>query len=119
MGGPQRVGLRSRGDSSQCGTTCVYSRWARRLVTRGLAITPVIVVAALYGDTGTTKLLILSQVILSMQLPFAVVPLVQFVASRDKMGPHAISRPAAALAFFVAAVIVMLNAKLLWDVAVG
>ena len=94
-------------------------KWARRLVTRGAAIAPVVVVAALFGDAGTTKLLILSQVILSMQLPFAVIPLVQFVSSRDKMGAHAISRPVAALAFVVAAVIVVLNAKLLWDVAAG
>jgi len=94
-------------------------RWARRLLTRGVAITPVILVAALYGDSGTTKLLILSQVILSMQLPFAVIPLVQFVASRDKMGVHAISRPTAALAFAVATVIIALNAKLLWDVIAG
>jgi manganese transport protein len=94
-------------------------RWARRLLTRGVAITPVIIVAAVFGDAGTTKLLILSQVILSMQLPFAVIPLVQFVSSRDKMGAHAISRPTAVLAFVVAGVIVMLNAKLLWDVMAG
>src|SRR4029078_6833773 len=55
--------------------------WARRLLTRGIAIVPVIVVTALYGDSGTSKLLILSQVVLSMQLPFAVIPLVQFVSS--------------------------------------
>jgi Mn2+/Fe2+ NRAMP family transporter len=55
-------------------------------VTRGLAIAPVIVVAALYGEGGTTRLLILSQVILSMQLPFAVIPLVQFVSDRKKNG---------------------------------
>jgi manganese transport protein len=84
-----------------------------------VAIIPVIIVAAVFGDAGTTKLLILSQVILSMQLPFAVIPLVQFVSSRDKMGAHAISRPTAALAFVVAGVIVMLNAKLLWDVMAG
>ncbi len=94
-------------------------RWARRLLTRGAAITPVVAVIALYGDAGTTKLLILSQVILSMQLPFAVIPLVQFVSSRDKMGVHAISRPTAALAFTVAAIIVVLNAILLWDVIAG
>ena len=56
-------------------------RWARRLLTRAIAIAPVIVVAALFGDSGTSKLLILSQVVLSMQLPFAVIPLVQFVSS--------------------------------------
>jgi manganese transport protein len=94
-------------------------RWARRLVTRSMAIAPVVVVAALFGDSGTSKLLILSQVILSMQLPFAVIPLVQFVSSRDKMGVHAISRPVAALAWAVSAVIVVLNVKLLWDVLAG
>lgn len=94
-------------------------KWARRLLTRGVAIAPVIVVAAIYGDAGTTKLLILSQVVLSMQLPFAVIPLVQFVSSRNKMGVHAISRPTAIAAGVVAAVIVVLNAKLLWDVMAG
>jgi manganese transport protein len=94
-------------------------RWARRLVTRGVAIAPVVVVAALFGDAGTSKLLILSQVVLSMQLPFAVIPLVQFVSSRDKMGVHAISRPVAVLAWLVSAVIVVLNAKLLWDLFAG
>jgi manganese transport protein len=88
-------------------------------VTRGLAIAPVIVVAALYGEGGTTRLLILSQVILSMQLPFAVIPLVQFVSDSRKMGALAISRGAAALAWAVAAVIVVLNAMLLWDVVAG
>jgi hypothetical protein len=72
-----------------------------------------------FGDSGTSKLLILSQVLLSMQLPFAVIPLVQFVSSRDKMGVHAISRPVAGLAWAVSAVIVALNAKLLWDVFAG
>ena len=60
--------------------------WARRLLTRGIAIVPVVVVTALYGERGTGKLLILSQVILSMQLPFAVIPLVLFVSDRRKMG---------------------------------
>ena len=60
--------------------------WARRLVTRAIAIVPVVIVTALYGEQGTGRLLVLSQVILSMQLPFAVIPLVQFVSSREKMG---------------------------------
>jgi manganese transport protein len=87
--------------------------WARRLVTRGIAIIPVIAVTALYGEQGTGKLLILSQVILSMQLPFAVIPMVQFVSDRKKMGKFALSRPLAALAWIVAGVIVVLNVKLL------
>jgi manganese transport protein len=70
-------------------------------------------VTALYGEQGTGKLLILSQVILSMQLPFAVIPMVQFVSDRKKMGKFALSRPLAALAWIVAGVIVVLNVKLL------
>jgi manganese transport protein len=94
--------------------------WARRLLTRGIAIVPVIVVAALYGESGTARLLILSQVVLSMQLPFAVIPLVMFTADRKKMGRFAVSRPVAALAWIVAAAIVVLNVKLLIDtMAVG
>src|SRR5205807_101851 len=93
--------------------------FARRLVTRSAAIVPVIAVAALYGESGTARLLILSQVILSMQLPFAAIPLVQFVSDRRRVGAFAISRPVAALAWIVVAIIVVLNAKLLWDVAAG
>ena len=93
--------------------------WMRRLVTRAIAIVPVVVVTALYGEQGTAKLLILSQVILSMQLPFAVIPLVQFVSDRNKMGNFAISRGVAALAWVVAAIIVVLNVKLLFDTMVG
>ena len=94
-------------------------KWARRLLTRAVAIVPVIVITALFGDHGTSRLLILSQVVLSMQLPFAVIPLVQFVSDRRKMGRFAISRPIAVLAWVVAATIVVLNVKLLWDVFSG
>jgi manganese transport protein len=90
--------------------------WARRLVTRAIAIVPVVIVTGFYGEQGTGRLLVLSQVILSMQLPFAVIPLVQFVSSREKMGSFVISRAVAALAWFVAAVIVALNLKLLFDI---
>jgi manganese transport protein len=93
--------------------------WARRLLTRGIAIVPVVGVTALYGEQGTAKLLILSQVILSMQLPFAVIPLVQFVSDRKKMGNFAISRPLAVLAWTVAGLIVILNVKLLADTVFG
>jgi manganese transport protein len=89
--------------------------WMRRLLTRGLAIVPVVVVTGLYGEHGTARLLILSQVILSMQLPFAVIPLVMFVSSKQKMGAFAISKPVAALAWVVASVIVVLNVKLLFE----
>ncbi|MDR5856345.1 Nramp family divalent metal transporter [Caballeronia sp. LZ062] len=89
--------------------------WARRLVTRSIAIGPVIAVTALYGEKATGQLLVLSQVILSMQLPFAVVPLVRFVCDRRKMGVFVVGRWLAALAWLVAAVIVVLNVKLLAD----
>ncbi|KIG03291.1 Nramp family divalent metal transporter [Caballeronia concitans] len=89
--------------------------WARRLITRGIAIVPVVIVTAIYGEKGTGQLLVLSQVILSMQLPFAVIPLVRFVSDRRKMGVFTISRWLAALAWFVAGVIVVLNVKLLAD----
>jgi manganese transport protein len=93
--------------------------WVRRLITRAIAIVPVVVVTALYGESGTARLLILSQVILSMQLPFAVIPLVMFTADRKKMGRFAITRPVAALAWTVAALIVVLNVKLLIDTVSG
>jgi manganese transport protein len=60
--------------------------WLRRLITRGLAIVPAVIVTAVYGEHGTASLLVLSQVVLSLQLSFAVVPLVQFTSSRSKMG---------------------------------
>lgn len=91
----------------------------RRLLTRGLAVIPVVVVAALYGERGTAELLILSQVILSMQLPFAVIPLVQFVSSRKVMGRFVVPRWVALLAWAVAALIVVLNLKLLRDTFAG
>jgi manganese transport protein len=93
--------------------------WARRLLTRGIAIIPVVFVTALYGESGTAHLLILSQVILSMQLPFAVIPLVRFVSDRRKMGTFVIPRWVAAIAWIVASVIVVLNLKLLFDTFVG
>jgi manganese transport protein len=93
--------------------------WARRLLTRGIAIVPVVLVTALYGERGTAQLLIFSQVILSMQLPFAVIPLVQFVSDPKKMGAFTISRSVAILAWVVAGIIVVLNLKLLFDTFAG
>jgi manganese transport protein len=89
--------------------------WARRLITRGIAIVPVVAVTAIYGEHGTADLLVFSQVVLSMQLPFAVIPLVRFVSDKRKMGDFAISLPVAATAWAVAVVIVVLNVKLLFD----
>ncbi len=89
--------------------------WLRRLVTRLLAIVPAVIVASLYGEGGTTKLLILSQVILSLQLPFAVVPLVRFTSSRAIMGGFVNSRWLIAAAWLISAVIIGLNLKLLFN----
>ena len=93
--------------------------WARRLITRGIAIVPVVIVTVLFGASGTAKLLVLSQVILSMQLPFAVIPLVRFVSDRRKMGSLVIPAWLKGLAWIVAAVILVLNVKLLFDTVVG
>jgi manganese transport protein len=93
--------------------------WGRRLVTRSIAIVPVVMVTAMYGSAGTAKLLVFSQVILSMQLPFAVIPLVRFVSDRQLMGPLVIPRWLAALSWTIAGLIVALNAKLLFDVVIG
>jgi manganese transport protein len=89
--------------------------WLRRLTTRAIAIVPAAVVTIWYGEKGTAQLLILSQVILSMQLSFAVVPLVMFTADRRKMGELVAPRWLSALAALVAAIIIALNVKLLVD----
>ena len=89
--------------------------WLRRIVTRLLAIIPAVLVAAWYGQSGTARLLVLSQVILSMQLPFAVVPLVRFTSDRAKMGVFVNGRWLTLAACMVAALIVALNTKLLYD----
>jgi manganese transport protein len=87
--------------------------WLRRLITRLIAIVPAVIVTALYGERGAGGLLILSQVILSIQLSFAVIPLVYFTGQRRKMGQFANSRPVAVIAWAVAATIVCLNGWLL------
>ena len=91
--------------------------WLRRLFTRLLAIVPAVTVAALYGESGTAKLLVLSQVVLSMQLPFAVIPLVYFTSDRAKMGEFANPQWLKLGAWLIATVIVALNLKLLSDVS--
>jgi manganese transport protein len=90
-----------------------FPGWARRLVTRGIAIIPVIVVTSLYGANGTAKLLVLSQVILSMQLPFAVIPLVRFVSDKKLMGTLVTGKALTICAWLIALLIVSLNAILL------
>src|SRR6478672_7290294 len=87
--------------------------WLRRLITRLIAIVPAAVVAILYGEGGTAKLLILSQVILSLQLSFAVVPLVAFTSNRAKMGPFVNPRWLSTTAWLAAILIAGLNAWLL------
>ncbi len=89
--------------------------WLRRFITRSIAIVPAVIVISIAGDQGTYKLLILSQVILSMQLPFAVVPLVKFTSSKRRMGPFASPRIVMVLAWIVAGIIIALNGKLVYD----
>jgi len=89
------------------------SPWLRRLITRSLAIIPTIIVVAVTGEQGTEKLLILSQVILSMQLSFAVVPLVLFTGNRKIMGEFVNARWLQGLSWFVAVLIAGLNGWLL------
>jgi manganese transport protein len=93
--------------------------WLRRMVTRLLAIVPAVIVAILYGSSGTAKLLVLSQVVLSLQLPFAVVPLVRFTSDRVKMGPFANPLWLKSVAWGISALIIALNLKLLWDFFLG
>ena len=89
--------------------------WLRRLITRGLAILPAAGVTLMYGAQGTGRLLILTQVVLSLQLSFAVVPLVMFTADKRKMGALVAPGWLIAIAMLVSVVIVALNLKLLWD----
>jgi manganese transport protein len=91
--------------------------WLRRAVTRVIAIVPAALVTIYYGSAGTGKLLILTQVVLSLQLPFAVVPLVMFTANRRKMGALAAPLWLVIFAILIALVIIALNLKLLLDFA--
>jgi manganese transport protein len=87
--------------------------WLRRLITRGIAIVPAAITAIIYGEHGTAKLLVFSQVILSLQLSFAVFPLVMFTSDRRKMGEFVNPLWLKLLAYFVAAIIASLNGWLL------
>ncbi len=93
--------------------------WMRRLVTRLIAIVPAVIVAAVYGEQGTGQLLILSQVILSLQLSFAVIPLVQFTSEKAKMGVFTNPRWMKITAWGVTALIVVLNIYLLVQTVLG
>ncbi len=88
--------------------------WLRRLITRMVALVPAVIVIALMGDRSTQPLLVLSQVILSLQLPFAVIPLIHFTSNRENMGVFATPRWARVLAWSAAAVIVVLNIWLMF-----
>ncbi|SHJ93331.1 Nramp family divalent metal transporter [Epilithonimonas mollis] len=87
--------------------------WVRRLITRLIAIIPALIISMLYGEKGTAELLVFSQVILSMQLSFAVVPLVMFTGSKAKMGKFVNKMWLKVLAWTISAIIIILNLYLL------
>jgi manganese transport protein len=89
--------------------------WVRRIITRLIAIIPAVVVISIFGEGVTGKLLILSQVILSLQLGFAIIPLIHFVSDKSKMKGFHISRTTQVASWIVASIIVALNAKLVFD----
>ena len=93
--------------------------WVRRLLTRLLAIIPAVAVILIYGDKELDTLLILSQVILSLQLGFAIIPLIHFVSDKKEMGKFAIKSWTKILSWIVAAILVYLNLKMLGEQAVG
>ncbi len=93
--------------------------WMRRLITRFIAIVPAVIVAVMSGEAGTAKLLIFSQVILSLQLSFAVFPLVMFTSDKLKMGEFVNPLWLKCLAYFVAIVIAVLNVWLLFSTVRG
>ncbi len=89
--------------------------WLRRLITRAIAIVPAVICTAIYGESGTAKLLVFSQVVLSLQLSFAVIPLVLFTSNRKKMGEFVSPLWLTILAWVTASIIVVLNLKYLAD----
>lgn len=89
--------------------------WVRRIITRLIAIVPAMIVISVFGESVTGKLLILSQVILSLQLGFAIIPLIHFVSDKSKMKGFHISKTTQIAAWIIALVIVSLNAKLVFN----
>jgi len=89
--------------------------WLRRLITRLLAVIPAILVIAHFGENATGAMLVLSQVVLSLQLPFAIIPLINAVADKRRMGEFSISPKIKTLAWIVAGIILSLNIKLIVD----
>ena len=93
--------------------------WVRRIITRLIAIIPAVIVISIFGESVTGKLLILSQVILSLQLGFAIIPLIHFVSDKSKMKGFHISKLTQFFAWLIASIIVSLNAKLVFDEITG
>src|SRR6202158_621474 len=93
--------------------------WIRRLITRALAITPAVIVIGFAGEGKVTALIILSQVVLSFQLPFAIIPLIQFTGDRAKMGTLVNSWATQIVAWAVAGLILFFNGELLWFIFRG
>jgi manganese transport protein len=89
--------------------------WVRRIITRLIAIVPAVIVILIYGESITGKLLIFSQVVLSLQLGFAIIPLIHFVSDKNKMNGFHINMPTKIAAWTIALIIVSLNAKLVFD----
>ena len=89
--------------------------WVRRIITRLIAIVPAVIVISIFGESVTGKMLILSQVILSLQLGFAIIPLIHFVSDKSKMKGFHISRITQIASWFIATIIVSLNAKLVYN----
>ena len=93
--------------------------WVRRIITRLIAIVPAVIVISVFGEGVTGKLLILSQVILSLQLGFAIIPLIHFVSDKSKMNGFHISKITQIASWLIASIIVTLNAKLVYDELTG
>lgn len=93
------------------------SPWMRRIITRLLAIIPAVIVILINGEESVDEMLIFSQVLLSMQLAFAIIPLIHFVSDRKRMGSFAIKPLVKSLAWLIAGIIIMLNLKLVYDTA--
>ena len=89
--------------------------WVRRIITRLIAIVPAVIVISVFGESVTGKMLILSQVILSLQLGFAIIPLIHFVSDKSKMKGFHIGRTTQIAAWLIASIIVSLNAKLVYS----
>jgi manganese transport protein len=89
--------------------------WVRRILTRLIAIVPAVVVILIYGESVTGKLLVLSQVVLSLQLGFAIIPLIHFVSDKSKMKGFHIGKGTQIAAWLIATIIVSLNAKLVYS----